>query len=157
MRCPFCGGIGSKVTDTRTVLEPNTIRRRRMCEKCGERFTTYERIESIPIIVVKSDKTREPFERTKLLNGIMLACKKRPVGIEQMEELVHSVELTIENSMKKEIESSEIGCIVMEKLKALDQVAYVRFASVYRKFADIDSFVHELGVLLKEKNAGVNL
>lgn len=151
MKCPFCGNSDSKVIDTRTMGENTSIRRRRLCEKCGERFTTYEKIEDIPLVVVKSDRTREAFDRAKLLRGVMLACKKRPVSMEQMETLVHSVEIAIGNTMKKEIESSEIGRIVMERLKAVDQVAYVRFASVYRKFTDIDSFMQELRSLLKEK------
>ena len=152
MKCPYCSNPDSKVVDTRTIGENNSIRRRRVCEKCGERFTTYERVDNIPIVVVKNDRSREAFDRSKLLAGIMLACKKRPVSVEQMERLVHDVETAIENNMKKEVESSEIGKMVMSKLKDVDQVAYVRFASVYRKFTDIDSFMQELAALLKEKN-----
>lgn len=151
MKCPYCACVDSKVVDSRSVEDNSAVRRRRLCEGCGKRFTTYEKIENIPVVVIKNNKTREAFDRSKLLKGVMLACKKRPVSVEQMEALVYNVEMSVENTMKKEIDSSEIGRIVMEKLKDLDQVAYVRFASVYRKFTDIDSFAHELGILLKEK------
>lgn len=151
MKCPFCNNVDTKVIDTRAMEENTAIRRRRLCEKCGERFTTYERIDTIPLAVIKSDKTRETFDRQKLLKGIMLACNKRPVSIEEMESIVRDVEIAISNTMKKEIESNEIGKLVMDKLKDVDEVAYVRFASVYRRFADLDSFMKELGAMLKER------
>jgi transcriptional repressor NrdR len=133
-------------------MEDNAaIRRRRYCEKCGERFTTYERIDTIPLAVIKSDNTRETFDRDKILKGVMMSCNKRPISVEQMEQLVSEIENTVMNSMKREIESKEIGRMVMEKLKNLDEIAYVRFASVYRKFQDLDSFMDELANLLKEK------
>jgi transcriptional repressor NrdR len=127
------------------------IRRRRYCEKCGERFTTYERIDTIPLVVIKSDNTRETFDRDKILKGIMMSCNKRPVSVEQMEKLVSEIENSVMNSMKKEIESKEIGNMVMDKLKDFDEIAYVRFASVYRKFQDIDSFMEMLSKLLNER------
>lgn len=151
MKCPFCNNEDTKVIDTRTMEENTAIRRRRLCEKCGERFTTYERIDTIPLAVIKSDRTRETFDRQKLLKGIMLACNKRPVSIEVMENIARDVEIAISNTMKKEIESNEIGKLVMDKLKDVDEVAYVRFASVYRRFTDIDSFMNELGSMLKER------
>jgi transcriptional repressor NrdR len=133
-------------------MEDNAaIRRRRYCEKCGERFTTYERIDTIPLVVIKSDNTRETFDRDKILKGIMMSCNKRPVSVEQMEKLVSEIENSIMNSMKKEIESKEIGNMVMDKLKDFDEIAYVRFASVYRKFQDIDSFMEMLSKLLNER------
>lgn len=151
MKCPFCGNIDTKVIDTRTMEDNSAIRRRRYCEKCSERFTTYERIDTIPLAVIKSNDTRETFDRNKLLKGIMMSCNKRPVSMEQMESIAKDIENAILNSMKKEIDSKEIGEMVMDRLKSVDEVAYVRFASVYRQFKDIDSFMNELGKLLKER------
>ncbi len=151
MKCPFCGNIDSRVTDSRSTEENTVIRRRRVCESCGEKFTTYERLDTIPLTVIKRDGTREPFDRDKVLNGIMRACNKRTVGRDQIEKIVSEIETTCINSMKNEIETHEIGELVMNKLKDLDEVSYVRFASVYKRFTDIDSFMDELGKMLKER------
>lgn len=152
MKCPFCGNDDTKVIDTRSVNENNSTKRRRICEKCEKRFTTYERIEIIPLIVKKSNNIRESFDRNKLLKGIMLSCNKRPVSMEQMEAIVEDIENYTFSQGKSEIESKEIGNLVMKKLKDIDEVAYVRFASVYRKFKDIDSFMSELANMLKERD-----
>ena len=151
MKCPFCGNSDTKVIDTRTMEDQSAIRRRRYCEKCQQRFTTYERIDSLPLSVIKSNNTRELFDREKLIKGIMMSCNKRPVSIEQIEQLAADIENNVLNSMRREIHSKELGEMVMEKLKDLDEVAYVRFASVYKQFKDIDSFMNELGMLLKSK------
>lgn len=151
MKCPFCGNSDTKVIDTRTMEDQSAIRRRRYCEKCQQRFTTYERIDSLPLSVIKSNNTRELFDREKLIKGIMMSCNKRPVSIEQIEQLAADIENNVLNSMRREIHSKELGEMVMEKLKNLDEVAYVRFASVYKQFKDIDSFMNELGMLLKAK------
>lgn len=151
MKCPFCNNIDTKVIDTRTMEDNSVIRRRRMCESCGERFTTYERLDTIPLTVIKANDTREIFDRNKIFRGIMHSCNKRPVSVEQMEKIVKDIENAIHNSIKKEIESKEIGKMVMDKLKIIDEVAYVRFASVYRQFKDIDSFMDELAKMLKER------
>lgn len=151
MKCPFCNNEDTKVIDTRAMEDNLAIRRRRFCEKCNERFTTYERIDIIPLSVVKSDNTRETFDRDKLLKGILMSCNKRPVSMEQIEAVVTEIETTIVNSMRKEITSKEIGEMVMDKLKSIDDVAYVRFASVYRKFKDIDSFMQELSKILDDR------
>ena len=132
MKCPFCGFEESKVIDSRPTDEGERIRRRRECIKCSKRFTTYEIIESVPIIVVKKDKSREPFDRQKLFNGLLRACEKRPVSIAQIDSVVNDIELTIQNSLDREVTSVYIGELAMDKLKGLDDVAYVRFASVYR-------------------------
>lgn len=152
MKCPFCGKDDTKVIDTRAMEDNTVIRRRRFCEGCNERFTTYEKIDSIPLTVVKSDNTRETFDRNKLIKGILISCSKRPVAREQIENLANDIENSILNSAKKEVASKEIGEMVMERLKDIDEVAYVRFASVYRQFTDVDSFMNELGRLLKDKN-----
>ncbi len=152
MKCPFCGNTDSKVLDTRTVDDCAAIRRRRQCEKCGEKFTTFERVDIIPIIVIKSDNTRETFDRNKILIGIQRSCNKRPVSMEQMENIVREIEAEIQNTMGKEVYSKDIGNLVMDKLKEMDQIAYVRFASVYKQFKDIDSFMAELAGLLKSKD-----
>ncbi len=152
MKCPFCGKDDTKVIDTRAMEDNTVIRRRRFCEGCNERFTTYEKIDSIPLTVVKSDNTRETFDRNKLIKGILISCSKRPVAREQIEDLANDIENSILNSAKKEVASKEIGEMVMEGLKDIDEVAYVRFASVYRQFTDVDSFMSELGRLLKDKN-----
>lgn len=151
MKCPFCSSSDTKVVDTRTMEDNTVIRRRRSCDLCGMRFTTYERMERVPLIVKKSNNMREPFDRNKLLKGIILSCNKRPVSVEQMEAIVDEIENVISMSNFKEIESKKIGLIVMEKLKELDEVAYVRFVSVYRQFNDIESFVEELNMLKEKK------
>ena len=148
MKCPSCGHPESKVLDSRPANEGNSIRRRRECLKCQKRFTTFETIESVSFVVVKKDKTRESFDRMKLLTGLVRACEKRPVTMEQLENAVSDIEQSLQATMKNEISSTEIGELVMEKLKELDEVAYVRFASVYRQFKDITTFRDELNKLL---------
>lgn len=148
MKCPSCGHPESKVLDSRPANEGMSIRRRRECLNCQKRFTTFETIESISFMVVKKDKTRETFDRMKVLNGIIRACEKRPVTMQQMENAALDIEQTLQASMNNEIPSTEIGELVMEKLKELDEVAYVRFASVYRQFKDITTFRDELNKLL---------
>ena len=151
MKCPFCGYSESKVIDSRPTDEGERIRRRRECTSCGKRFTTYEVIESVPIIVVKKDKSREAFDRTKLFNGLLRACEKRPVSLDTIEKMVDDIELTLQNSLDREISATRIGELAMDKLKDTDEVAYVRFASVYRQFKDINTFMDELAKLLGEK------
>ncbi len=151
MNCPYCGYFDSKVIDTRSTDEGSSIRRRRECLKCLKRFTTYETIESLPIMVVKKDGSRQTFDRNKLLNGLFKACEKRPVTLGTLEKLVDEVEAHFQNNLEREVESGMIGELVMEKLKDLDEVAYVRFASVYRQFKDLNSFVAELNKLINEK------
>lgn len=151
MKCPFCGYEESKVIDSRPTDEGEKIRRRRECISCSKRFTTYEIIESVPIIVVKKDKSRQAFDRVKLFNGMLRACEKRPVSIEQIDKVVSEIEAELQNSLDREVTSVHIGELVMEKLKGLDEVAYVRFASVYRQFKDINTFMDELAKLLGEK------
>lgn len=151
MRCPFCNNDTIKVIDSRPSEESNSIRRRRQCENCGKRFTTYEKIETIPMIVIKRDGTREAFDRDKLLNGIVKSCNKRSVSLKQIEQIVDEIENTVLNSLEKEITSAKIGELVMEKLKEVDEVAYVRFASVYRQFKDINTFMEELKKILQEQ------
>ena len=151
MRCPFCSCLEDKVVDSRPTDEGLTIRRRRECVKCGARFTTYEKIETVPLMVAKKDGTRQGYDRNKVLNGIVKACEKRPVSMQEIEKLVDSIELQLYNSMRKEISSNEIGEIIMSSLKETDEVAYVRFASVYRQFKDIDTFMAELTKIMKEK------
>ncbi len=152
MKCPFCGNKDTKVIDTRTMEDQSAIRRRRYCDSCCKRFTTYERIDSLPLSVIKSNNTRELFDRDKLIKGIMMSCNKRPVSIEQIEEMAMDIENSVLNSMRREIPSKELGEMVMEKLKDVDEVAYVRFASVYKQFKDIDSFMNELGMLLSNRD-----
>ena len=151
MKCPFCGYEESKVIDSRPTDEGERIRRRRECIKCGNRFTTYEIIESVPIIVVKKDKSREAFDRDKLLSGMLRACEKRQVSIETLENAVSEIEAVLQNSLDREVTSVHVGELAMEKLKEIDEVAYVRFASVYRQFKDINTFMEELAKLLNEK------
>lgn len=151
MKCPFCGCEESKVIDSRPTDEGERIRRRRECISCQKRFTTYEIIESVPVIVVKKDKSREVFDRSKLFNGMLRACEKRPVSLEKIESSVNEIEATIQNSLDREVTSVHIGELAMDKLKELDEVAYVRFASVYRQFKDINTFMDELAKLLGEK------
>lgn len=149
MKCPYCGEENTKVIDSRPAEENNAIRRRRQCLKCKKRFTTYEKVENIPLIVIKKDDIREPYDRGKIEAGIVRSCHKRPVSYEQIVSAVEDVENKIFNMEKKEISSRVIGEIVMERLKELDQVAYVRFASVYREFKDVNTFMYELKKLLK--------
>lgn len=151
MKCPFCNTENIKVIDSRPSEENNAIRRRRQCEQCGRRFTTYETIESAPLIVIKKDETREHYNREKVMSGILRSCHKRPVPMKIIEKMLNDIENTLYNSMEKEIESSYIGELVMEKLKEIDEVAYVRFASIYREFKDINTFMNELTKILKEK------
>lgn len=150
MKCPFCGDIEDKVIDSRISVEGDTIRRRRECLKCQKRFTTYERIEEVPLMVIKKDGRREPFDRKKLLAGILKACEKRPVPMEKIEAMVDEVERLLQKNYEKEVSSTHIGEFVMKQLHDLDEVAYVRFASVYRQFKDINQFMKELSTLLKE-------
>ena len=151
MKCPFCGYEESKVIDSRPTDEGEKIRRRRECISCAKRFTTYEIIESVPIVVVKKDKSRQAFDRVKLFNGMLRACEKRPVSIDQLEKVVTDIETELQNSLDREVTSVHIGELVMTKLKELDEVAYVRFASVYRQFKDINTFMDELTKLLGDK------
>ncbi|MBO1678252.1 transcriptional regulator NrdR [Bittarella massiliensis (ex Durand et al. 2017)] len=150
MKCPFCSYTESKVVDSRPTEEGEKIRRRRECLSCGRRFTTYEVIENLPLIVIKKDKSRELFDRDKLLGGLIRACEKRPIPLSQLEELAADIETSFLNSLMGEVTSTEIGEKVMEELKAIDEVAYVRFASVYREFKDINSFMDELKRLLQK-------
>jgi len=152
MKCPFCDFLESKVIDSRPTDEGQAIRRRRECISCGKRFTTYEKIEEIPLIIVKRDGNRQSYDRNKLLNGILKSCEKRPVSINTMENIVDDIEKHLSNSMEKEITSVEIGEMVMNSLKSIDEVAYVRFASVYRQFKDVNSFMDELKKILDENS-----
>ncbi|MHB1377643.1 MAG: transcriptional regulator NrdR [Candidatus Humimicrobiaceae bacterium] len=147
MKCPFCGNLDSKVIDSRLTEDNESIRRRRECEKCAKRFTTYERLETQPIMVVKKDGTRQPYDRNKILGGLIRACIKRNIGIETLEKIADDIELEIRNSTSFEITSEGIGDLVLRRLKNLDKVAYIRFASVYRHFANIEEFTKELEVL----------
>ena len=151
MKCPFCGYEESKVLDSRPTDEGEKIRRRRECISCTKRFTTYEIIETVPIVVVKKDKSRQAFDRVKLFNGMLRACEKRPVSIDQIEKVVTDIETELQNSLDREVTSVHIGELVMAKLKELDEVAYVRFASVYRQFKDINTFMDELTKLLSKE------
>ena len=144
MRCPFCNKDNTKVIDSRPVEDTNSIRRRRMCESCGKRFTTYEKVETIPLSVIKKDQTREQYDRAKIQDGILRACYKRPIPVEKIEAMMDSIEGQIFDSADREISSTRIGEIVMENLKNMDAVAYVRFASVYREFKDVTTFMDEL-------------
>ena len=150
MRCPFCGYEESKVIDSRPTDEGERIRRRRECLQCAKRFTTYEMIESLPIVVIKKDGSRETFDRQKLLTGMLRACEKRPVSIEMLDRAISDIETVIQNSLDREVSSDKIGELVMDKLKGIDEVAYVRFASVYRQFKDINTFMNELNKLLNK-------
>ena len=149
MRCPYCGNKNDSVIDSRSSVNGSSVRRRRKCLKCKKRFTTYEYVERVPLMVVKKDGRREPFEREKLLNGIMVACEKRPVSVKRIEKVVDDIEKYIERKHDKEVASREIGELVMKHLHSLDEIAYVRFASVYRQFRDVGQFVKELKKFLK--------
>ena len=151
MKCPYCGFQESKVIDSRHSEDSTSIRRRRECLSCQKRFTTYETVESLPIVVIKKDGSRQSFDRNKLINGMVRACEKRPVSLSSIEAAVTEIEQIIQNSLEREVKTSYIGELVMERLKPLDEVAYVRFASVYRQFKDINSFMTELNKLLEEK------
>lgn len=150
MRCLFCGHLESKVIDSRSTEEGTTIRRRRECLECGKRFTTYEKIETIPIIVIKKDGLREAFDREKILNGILRACEKRPITLKEIDALIDDIESKLYNMLEREVSSEKIGEMVMERLQKLDDIAYVRFASVYRQFKDINSFMEELAKIIKK-------
>ncbi|NLM42691.1 MAG: transcriptional repressor NrdR [Clostridiales bacterium] len=156
MRCPFCGCNESKVVDSRPADEYTVIRRRRECENCSKRFTTYEKIEEMPLLIVKRDGSRELYQREKIFNGILKACEKRPVSVKKIEDMVDSIEKELYNSMDKEIESKKIGEMVMAILKKVDDVAYVRFASVYKQFKDINTFMEELNKLMNERTKDNN-
>lgn len=151
MRCPYCENPDTKVIDSRPTEEGHAIRRRRGCEKCGKRFTTYEKVEETIIMIIKKDGRREAFDRNKIMSGIVKACEKRPVPVAEMERMVNEIERGLNNMMEKEVESTFVGELVMEKLKELDEVAYVRFASVYRQFTDVNTFVKEIEKLLGNK------
>jgi len=151
MKCPFCGEIGAKVIDSRPADDGSFIRRRRECDACGERFTTYEQVQTIEFMVIKKDGTRESFDPGKVKRGIVRACEKRKVTMEQIDEMVRNIEQKLISSMQKEVSSEYIGELIMESLKAVDKVAYVRFASVYREFKDIDTFMDELKNLMTDK------
>ena len=151
MRCPFCSYSESKVIDSRPAEEGSTIRRRRECLSCGKRFTTYEIMERLPLLVVKKDGRRQSFDRVKLLNGMVRACEKRPVPMAELEAIVDDIEQELQNSLEREVSSVKIGEMVMDRRKNLDEVAYVRFASVYRQFKDINTFMDELNKLLSSK------
>ena len=152
MKCPYCGFLEDKVIDSKPTEEHSAIRRRRECNRCMRRFTTYEKVESIPLMVIKKDKTRQPFDREKLINGLLRASEKRPVSVDTLEKLADEIELQILNSLKREITTKEIGEMVMARLKDIDEVAYVRVASVYRQFRDINTFMEELHKLLNEND-----
>lgn len=151
MKCPFCGYSESKVIDSRSAEEGASIRRRRECLSCAKRFTTYETVESLPMVVVKKDGSRQSFDRRKVLGGMIRACEKRPVPLAELERISEEIEQDLQNAMEREIKTEAIGERVMDRLRAVDQVAYVRFASVYRQFKDIDTFMAELNKLLAEK------
>ena len=153
MKCPFCGYTESKVIDSRPAEEGATIRRRRECLACGKRFTTYEIIERLPLVVIKRDGSRQTFDKVKLINGMVRACEKRPVALSQLEAIADEIEQELQSHLEREISTVEIGEMVMNRLKDIDEVAYVRFASVYRSFKDINTFMEELTKLLNKENA----
>ncbi len=148
MKCPFCGNENTKVIDSRPT-DDSSIRRRRQCEECGKRFTTYEKVETMPLMVIKKDNNREPYNREKIVAGIVRSCHKRPISLEKINQTVDEIENQIFNLEEKEVTTTEIGTIVMDKLKELDEVAYVRFASVYREFKDVNTFLEEINKILK--------
>ena len=150
MRCPFCNQDNTRVVDSRPVEDTNSIRRRRLCDACGKRFTTYEKLETMPLMVIKKDQTREPYDRSKIEAGVVHSCHKRPVSTQQINQMIDEIENEIFTMEDREVETSAIGELVMQKLKQLDEVAYVRFASVYREFKDVNTFMEELGKLLKK-------
>ena len=152
MRCPFCDNEDTKVIDSRPIDDGKAIRRRRECEKCVKRFTTYEKVETTIIMIIKKDGSRQAFDRDKLMNGIIKACEKRPVALADIERVVDSIERGLNNMMEQEVKSTFLGELVMEQLKDLDEVAYVRFASVYRSFKDVNTFIKEIEALVGKKN-----
>ena len=152
MKCPYCGYNESKVIDSRPAEENNSIRRRRECLSCARRFTTYETVESLPVMVIKKDGSRQTFDRGKVLGGMIRACEKRPAPLASLEEIAAEIERDLQSSIEREVSTQSIGERVMERLRSIDQVAYVRFASVYREFKDIDTFMEELSKLLAEKD-----
>jgi transcriptional repressor NrdR len=154
MRCPFCGHIEDKVVDSREAKDGDSIRRRRECLECGRRFTSYERIDEIPYMVVKKDGKREAFDRNKVLAGLMRACEKRPISMTQLERIVDEIEKELQDSSDRELPTSEVGKIIMRRLKSLDKVAYVRFASVYLEFEDVSAFMTELKYLVRARGTG---
>ena len=154
MKCPFCGRDNTRVIDSRPSDDNNAIRRRRVCDVCGKRFTTYEKIETIPLVVIKKDNNREPYDRSKIEGGILRACHKRPVSVNQIKKAVDEIETEIFSKEEKEISSREIGEMVMDKIKELDTVAYVRFASVYREFKDVETFMDELKKVINQDPKG---
>ncbi len=151
MKCPACGHIESKVIDSRASDEGKSIKRRRECLACQRRFNTYEVVENIPLMVIKKNDSREPFDRNKIMNGIIRACQKRPVSIEQIEKIVNDIENELQNSLNNEVPTSKIGSLIMDKLKDIDAVSYVRFASVYREFKDVETFMREIENILHNK------
>lgn len=151
MKCPYCGYLESKVIDSRSAEEGNSIRRRRECLGCQRRFTTYEIMERLPLVVIKRDGSRQTFDKNKLINSMLKSCEKRSVALDQLEAIADDIEQNLQNALEREINTSEIGEMVMERLKELDEVAYVRFASVYRQFKDINTFMEELTKLLEDK------
>jgi transcriptional repressor NrdR len=151
MKCPFCGDQESKVVDSRPAEDGNSIRRRRECISCQRRFTTYETVESLPIIVVKRDGTRQAFDRNKILNSMVRAFDKRQVDVADLDRITTEIEQTIQNTLEREVSTDKLGEMVMSRLKPLDEVAYIRFASVYRRFQDVNSFIHEINTFLEEK------
>ena len=153
MKCPFCGSLDSRVLDSRPTDEGSAIRRRRECGSCAKRFTTYEKIETLPLFVIKKDGRRESFDRNKIMAGLLRACEKRPIAIKELDKLVQDIEKSIYGSMEQEITSQKIGQMVMERLKDLDEVAYVRFASVYRQFKDVNNFIDELEKMIRDKGS----
>ena len=152
MKCPFCGKENTRVIDSRPADEGCSIRRRRQCDECGKRFTTYEKVEETILMVVKKDNRREVFDRQKVLSGIIKACEKRPVSIARMEQMVDEIERDLSNLMEKEVDSHYIGELIMEQLKKVDEVAYVRFASVYRQFTDVNTFIKEIEKLIGKQD-----
>lgn len=152
MKCPYCGFNESKVIDSRPADENNSIRRRRECLSCARRFTTYETVESLPVMVIKKDGSRQTFDRSKILGGMIRACEKRPAPLASLEKIAAEIERDLQSSIEREVSTQSIGERVMERLRSIDQVAYVRFASVYREFKDIDTFMEELSKLLAEKD-----
>lgn len=153
MKCPYCGNVEDKVVDSRSSAEANSIRRRRECLKCERRFTTYEHIEEVPLMVVKKDGRRQPFERKKILAGLLKACEKRPISMEKLEQVVDKIEFTLQKNYEKEVTSKEIGELAVKMLQQLDDIAFVRFASVYRQFKDVSQFMQELKGLLDDKKS----
>ena len=153
MKCPFCNAEDTKVIDSRPADDNTAIRRRRQCESCGQRFTTYEKVETIPMMVIKKDNSRVPYDRSKIEAGIVRSCHKRPISTQQINQIVDEIENEMFSNNEREVPTSQIGELVMQKLKAVDQVAYVRFASVYREFKDINTFVDEIGKLLKSQES----